>query len=126
MRSKNATATLIIVLIIISYAALRWHVLEPRKKELFNRHPAHLVFTHHAACRMNCRHISEKDIAEIIEKGIIVLNKTNLSDKPCPTFAVQGFTSSHENLRVIFAQCGKETKVVTCYNLHKDFECDCR
>jgi hypothetical protein len=26
---------------------------------------------------------------------------------------------------VIFAQCRKETKVVTCYNLQQDFECDC-
>lgn len=125
MRSRNATATLIIILIVVVYAALRWLVLEPHKKEVFDRHPLHLVYTHHALCRMDCRHISKEDIAEIMERGIIFLNKSNMSDRPCPTYALQGFTNKNEDLRVIFAQCDSVTKVVTCYNLHKEFECHC-
>ena len=125
MRSKNVTITLIIVLLVVCFAALRWYALEPRKKEAFNRHPSHLVYTHHALCRMDCRHISKEDIDEIMQSGIIFLNKSNMNDKPCPTYALQGFTKEHENLRVIFAQCGGETKVITCYNLHKEFECHC-
>jgi len=125
MRSKNATATLIIIVVIIVYAALRWYVLEARKKEAFNRHPSHLIYTHHALCRMDCRHISKEDIDEVMAKGIIFLNKSNLDDKPCPTFALQGYTKENDDIRVIFAQCDDETKVVTCYNLHKDFECHC-
>lgn len=125
MRSKNATATLIIILIILVYAALRWYVLEPRKKEAFNRHPSHLIYTHHALCRMDCRHISKEDIDEVMETGIIFLNKSNMNDKPCPTFALQGYTKEHEDVRVIFAQCTDVTKVITCYNLHKEFECHC-
>ncbi|HEY2722519.1 MAG TPA: DUF4258 domain-containing protein, partial [Chitinophagaceae bacterium] len=100
-------------------------VLEPQKKEAFNRHPAHLIYTHHALCRMDCRHISREDIDQVMQNGIIFLNKTDLNDRPCPTFALQGFTKEDENIRVIFAQCTDETKVVTCYNLHKDFECHC-
>jgi Domain of unknown function (DUF4258) len=125
MRSKNATATLIIILVIIVYAALRWYVLEAHKKEAFNRHPSHLIYTHHALCRMDCRHISKEDIDEVMAKGIIFLNKSNLDDRPCPTFALQGYTKENEDIRVIFAQCADETKVVTCYNLRKDFECHC-
>src|SRR5215469_1822537 len=117
MRSKNATATLIIIVVIIVYAALRWYVLEARKKEAFNRHPSHLIYTHHALCRMDCRHISKEDIDEVMAKGIIFLNKSNLDDKPCPTFALQGYTKENDDIRVIFAQCDDETKVVTCYNL---------
>ena len=125
MKTKNATVTLIIILFILVYAALRWHVLEPHKKEAFNRHPYHLIYTHHALCRMDCRHISQEDIVYIMHKGIIFLNKSNINDKPCPTYALQGYTKENEDIRVIFAQCDSETKVVTCYNLHKEFECHC-
>ena len=125
MKTKNATVTLIIILFILVYAALRWHVLEPHKKEAFNRHPVHLIYTHHALCRMDCRHISKDDITYIMHKGIIFLNKTNLYDKPCPTFALQGYTKENEDVRVIFAQFDSITKVITCYNLHKEFECHC-
>ncbi|HMG67150.1 MAG TPA: DUF4258 domain-containing protein [Chitinophagaceae bacterium] len=125
MKSRNVTVTLIIILVILAYAGLRWYVLEPHKKEIFNRHPGHLVYTHHALCRMDCRHITKEDIDEIMRSGIIFLNKSNLYDKPCPTFALQGFTNHNEDLRIIFAQCDSETKVVTCYNLHKEFECHC-
>jgi hypothetical protein len=125
MRSKNVTATLIIILVIIVYAAMRWYVLESKKREIFDRHPSHLIYTHHALCRMDCRHISREDIDEIMQKGIIFLNKSDLNDKPCPTFALQGYTKEKEDIRVIFAQCNDETKVITCYNLHKDFECHC-
>jgi Domain of unknown function (DUF4258) len=125
MRTKNATATLIIVLVVMTYAALRWWILEPRKHEAFNRHPLHLIYTRHALCRMDCRHISRGDIDEVMEKGIIFLNKSNANDKPCPTFALQGYTTQNENIRVIFAQCSGETKVVTCYNLNREFACDC-
>ena len=125
MRSKNVTVTLIIILVILFYAALRWYVLEPHRREAFNRHPFHLIYTHHALCRMDCRHISKKDIDEIMEKGIIFLNKSNPNDRPCPTYALQGYTKENEDIRVIFAQCDSITKVITCYNLHKEFECHC-
>jgi hypothetical protein len=74
---------------------------------------------------MDCRHISANDITDILKKGQINFNKSNLEDKPCPTFAVQGFTNKGESLRVIFAQCGTVEKVVTCYNLNEDFICNC-
>ena len=74
---------------------------------------------------MDCRFISKEDIREIMQKGIINFNKSDRNDKPCPTFALQGETEDGEKLRVIFAQCDDETKVVTCYNLNEDFECHC-
>ena len=74
---------------------------------------------------MDCRHIGVEDINEIMQKGIIIFNRSNMNDRPCPTFAIQGYTTQHENLRVIFAQCAETTKVITCYNLKQDFECHC-
>ena len=125
MRPRNVIASLIVVIALFAVAAIRLRWFEPQSREAFDRHPRHLEYTKHALCRMDCRKISKSDIDEILQTGIIVFNKSNMQDRPCPTFALQGYTSDHENLRVIFAQCRKETKVVTCYNLQEDFECDC-
>ncbi len=122
MRSKKATYTLIVVLVILGlFLVSRWQ--EPEKKEIFDRSPGELVYTRHALCRMDCRQISKREIEEIMTKGIINLNRSNRRDRPCPTYALQGRTSDGDQIRVIFAQCAEETKVVTCYNLEKDFDC---
>ena len=124
MRSKGANYTLLVVLVLlIIFVLLRRQ--EPERKEAFDRDPDHISYTKHALCRMDCRKISREDIQEIMERGVINLNHSNRRDRPCPTFAVQGETSDGEKIRVIFAQCEKETKVVTCYNLQEDFECYC-
>jgi hypothetical protein len=124
MKPKLATYSLIVVLVLLFlFLVGRWQ--EPRKREAFDRHPTHLYYTKHALCRMDCRHISKEDIDEIIQKGIINFNKSNQREQPCPVFALQGETHEGEKLRVIFAQCSRETKVITCYNLEKEFECYC-
>lgn len=124
MKPGRATLSLIIIIIFLFIFLLqRWQ--EPKRKEAFDRTPVSLEFTRHALCRMDCREISEKDIEAIMKKGIINFNKSNRRDTPCPTYALQGFTSDGENIQVIFAQCSDETRVITCYNLKRDFECDC-
>jgi hypothetical protein len=124
MKTRRATYTLIIVLVLLFiFIWQRW--LEPRMHEAFDRHPSHIYYTKHALCRMDCRHISRQDIDEIMQKGVIIFNKSDRWARPCPTFALQGETTGGEKLRVIFAQCNTETKVVTCYNLREEFECDC-
>lgn len=124
MKSRNVFFTLFLVIVIFALVISRIRH-EPQRGELFNRHPINLQFTNHARCRMSCRHISTHDIFEIMDKGVINLNKSNRYDHPCPTYALQGFTSDGRDLRIIFAQCSDETKVITCYNLKQDFECHC-
>lgn len=124
MKSSRATYSLALVLILlVVFIYRRWQ--EPLRKEAFDRTPSHIYYTKHALCRMDCRKISKDDIDEIMKKGIINFNRSNRRGKPCPTFALQGETSDGEKLRVIFAQCTDETKVVSCYNLEEDFECHC-
>jgi hypothetical protein len=101
----------------------RWQ--EPQRGEPFDRTPGKLIYTKHARCRMDCRQISKEDINEIMKKGIINFSKSDRSDRPCPTYALQGTTSDGESLRVIFAQCNTETRVITAYNLKQDFDCYC-
>ena len=124
MKAKRATYSLIVVLVFLFlFIIARWQ--EPRRREAFDRHPVLVNYTRHALSRMEWRHISKVEIGEIMEKGIINFNKSNRYGRPCPTFALQGETTSGEKIRVIFAQCREETRVITCYNLLQDFECDC-
>ena len=124
MNSRKATYTLLIVLgILLIFLISRWQ--EPMSREAFDRTPDKLSYTRHALCRMDCRRISREDIDEIMKKGIINFSKSDRNDRPCPTYAIQGETSDGEKLRVVFAQCAEETKVVTCYNLVEDFDCSC-
>jgi hypothetical protein len=124
MKSGRANFSLIIVIILLGiFIIRRWQ--EPVKGEAFDRTPKQLQYTKHALCRMDCRVISKEDINEIMKKGIINFSKSDRNDRPCPTFALQGNTSDGESLRVVFAQCNDETRVVTCYNLKNDPECSC-
>lgn len=124
MKKRNAFIPLfLLALVFIAFLVRRWN--EPERKEAFDRHPSLLTYTKHALCRMDCRRISKEEIGEIMKKGIINFSKSDQNDRPCPTFALQGTTSTGESIRIIFAQCPAETKVITCYNLREDFTCHC-
>jgi hypothetical protein len=124
MKSKNATFSLLVVLLVLAVAMLKLRQ-EPEHKEAFDRAPLVLSYTEQALCRMGCRQISEQDVREIMKKGIINFNFSNRRGEPCPTFALQGRTRDKEYIQVVFAQCSKETRVVTCYNLEQDGDCAC-
>ena len=89
-----------------------------------DRH-AHLTYTKHARCRMDCRHITEAEVTEILTTGHINTNKSNPQDQPCPTYALEGYSDEGQHLRIVFAPCGGDTKVITCIDLDKDWSCDC-
>ena len=124
MKNRSLLVTIcLLAAVFLVFIIRRWN--EPVRKEAFDRTPPALVYTKHALCRMGCRQIDKNEIQEIMEKGLINFNKSDRRDRPCPTFALQGRTSSGESLRVIFAQCPTETKVITCYNLEEEFACSC-
>ncbi len=95
------------------------------KRRGFARDRTGLEYTNHALCRMDCRKISKDDIKWIMAEGKINYKKSDLQDKPCPTYALEGITQDEERLRVVFAQCNTVTKVVTCINLDEEAACDC-
>lgn len=87
---------------------------------------AHLIFKKHAKCRMDCRHIDESEIREILKDGVVNEQKSNANDMPCPTYAIDGTSHDNQQLRIIFAKCNDEVKVVTCIDLKNDYQCDCK
>ena len=86
-----------------------------------------LIYTKHARCRMDCRHISEADIREVLREGHINEAKSQQNESPCPTYAIE--EDRHKDgvrLRIVFAKCDHETKVVTCIDRDHEYECDCK
>jgi len=84
-----------------------------------------LVYTKHARCRMDCRHITEIEIQEIISAKSINPRKSNPNDSRCPTYAYEGYSHEQQHLRIIIAKCDEVWKVVTCIDLGNEFSCNC-
>jgi hypothetical protein len=125
MKSRNVILSLVLILGIVIFLFIKWRINEPVRKEAFNRKPSYIEYTADALCLMNCRHISKEDINTVMRKGVILFSKSNLRNQPCPTFTLQGFTDQGENIRVFVTQCRAVTRILACYNLKKDFQCDC-
>ena len=124
MKTRNASISLSIVIMVLLFFFLkRWQ--EPKLKEIFNRDPDYLVYSRQALCIMQCLDIDSAEIDYIIERGVIMINRSNRRARPCALITMQGRTSTGKSLRVIFEQCSKETRVINSYNLEKDITCDC-
>ena len=91
----------------------------------FDRRTSYLEYSNHAKCRMQCRHISQAEVADIMEKGKINYNKSDLQNARCPRYAIEGETKDDQEVRIIFAQCNDKTVVVTVIDLETDYKCDC-
>ena len=85
-----------------------------------------LVYTKHARCRMGCRYISEEEVAYILRNGKINKRKSKPYDAPCPTYALEGITpKDRQEVRIVFAACDDETKVITTIDLENEYQCHC-
>jgi hypothetical protein len=91
----------------------------------FDRRVSFIEYTQHAKCRMQCRHISQAEVEDIMKSGTINYRKSDVNDRPCPTYALEGTTEDNQKVRIVFAQCDLKTKVVTCIDLKTDWECHC-
>ena len=91
-----------------------------------NRNPAHINYSKHARCRMDCRHIDEAEVQQILKDGKINYKKSELKGDECKKkYAVEGTTKDSQEVRIIFAPCADEVMVVTVIDLGKEWVCDC-
>jgi len=90
----------------------------------FNRH-GELVFTRHARCRMDCRHITSKEIQEILNTGTINYSKSEPDAHPDPKYAIEGYSEEHQHLRIIIAPEREKLIIITCMELGVEWECHC-
>lgn len=86
-----------------------------------------LEYTQHGECRMKCRNISETEIKEVLKSGKVNYDKSEVHDKPCPSYAVEGKTASGKELRIVIADCDTISRVVTTIDLKMEHDnCDCK
>lgn len=92
----------------------------------FNRTASEIIYSKHARCRMDCRHIDESEVKEILEKGQLNSSKIETSNKGT-SYPLEGTTHDGQKVRIVFApkEDGKMV-VVTVIDLEKEFECDCK
>jgi hypothetical protein len=86
---------------------------------------AELVFTRHARCRMDCRHITAREIHEVLDNGIINYGKSEPDSRPDPKYAVEGYTAEQQHLRIIVAPENAKLIVITCIELGVEWSCHC-
>ena len=84
-----------------------------------------ITYTRHAECRMECRNISRQEVKEALAQGKVNHEKSDPNDAPCPTFAIEDVTEDGQTVRIIFAACADEARVVTAIDLKKRYECNC-
>jgi hypothetical protein len=124
MKSKNVVFVMLLVLTIFAIIVVRFRH-EPKKREPFDRHPSTLQFTSKALCEMNCLHVSKDEIFQVLEKGIVNLNESDLYKAPCPLIAVQGTTDANHDLRLFIEPCKTGTIVLSCMDLKNRTICTC-
>lgn len=91
----------------------------------FDRRVSYLKYSNHARCRMECRHITQAEVEEIMRDGTINYKKSDISNARCPRYALEGITVDKQDVRIIFAQCNESTTVVTVIDLDTDWTCHC-
>ena len=92
--------------------------------ELF-RDTHHLILTKHAKCRMDCRHITDREIKEIIQTGNVNYSRSGRSNKEDDTYALEGYSNEHQHLRVVVAPENDGLVVITCIDLDNEWPCNC-
>ena len=91
----------------------------------FDRRISYIEYTKHARCRMQCRQITPLEVEEIMRDGDINYRKSEVDARPCPVYALEGYTHDNQHVRIVFAQCDYKTRVVTCIDLNREWQCDC-
>jgi hypothetical protein len=94
--------------------------------DVIDRHPGRLIYTKHARCRMDCRHIDEAEVEDILAKGRINYRKSEPAGRPDPKYALEGATRDGQQVRVIFAPAKRGMVVITVIDLDTDWSCNCK
>lgn len=97
----------------------------PDRDHGFDRRISYIQYSNHARCRMECRHITQAEVEDIMQRGTINYNKSDLQNARCPRYALEGLTKDDQRVRIVFAQCNESTTVVTVIDLEHDYSCHC-
>ena len=74
---------------------------------------------------MDCRHIDEAEVKDVLANGKLDASRTR-HDGKCSSYAVEKPSNDGQDLRIVFANCPREVKVVTTIDTSGNYKCDCR
>ena len=74
---------------------------------------------------MDCRHIDETEVMEILQNGKLNYKKIE-EDNRGKTYPLEGITHDKQNVRIVFAPKEDDLVVVTVIDLDKDWDCNCK
>jgi len=110
--------------VLLMAGLLLWFVKKHQRADGFNRNPISLEYTKQTRCKMDCRHITESDVREILKNGTINVAMIE-EDSQGKKFPLEGITKDHQNIRVVFEPEGNKMEVLNVLDLSKDQDCDC-
>ena len=116
------TLVLVVALIVFVIFKIR---LEPKKKFSFNRNPSRIEYAKLALCRMDCQHISANDITDVIRKGEVDHDNSDLRKRPCASFTIVGKTKKGIDITIVVAQCGTVARITDCSLDDRSMPCNC-
>lgn len=124
MSPRNVIITLVLVIALIVFIIFKIR-LEPKKKFSFNRNPSRAEYVPLALCRMDCQGITANDIMQVVRKGDIDYDNSDLRKRPCATFTINGKTKKGMGITIIVAQCGNVARITDCYLDDRSMPCNC-
>ncbi len=97
---------------------------EKSSLDVFRDPKADFYFTKHARCRMKCRHITQEEIKEIVQKAEVNYRKSELDAAQGPKYALEGITSADmQHVRIIVAPKKRHLTIVTVIDLEEEWDC---
>lgn len=124
MSSRNVIITLVLVIALIVFVIFKIR-LEPKKKFNLNRNPSRIEYTRVALCRMDCQNITANEITEVLRKGEINYDNSDLRKRPCATFTILGKTKKNTGITIMIEQCGNVARITNCYLDDGSMPCNC-
>jgi len=123
-RKANLYFLIIIAILFLLVKAFAWFNNGSIGERSF-RNASHLILTKHVKCRMDCRHITEEEIKEILEKGKVNYAKSGIGSKGDSTFALEGYSNENQHIRVVVAPESDGLVIITCIDLEHEWPCNC-
>lgn len=102
-------------------------ILPAIKSDLpFNRDGQTILYNDAMRCRMQCLHINEKAVQEILAQG--KLHQSEMAQtKDGQSFPLEGTTLQHQHLRIVFLPQSTDTlEAINCIDLEKAQACNCK
>jgi hypothetical protein len=84
-----------------------------------------IQYSKHAKCRMDCRHIDETEVKEILANGTVNYSRVQ-QDERGKTYPLEGITHDKQHVRIVVAPKTNELVIVTVIDLDTDYPCECK